>query len=142
MIEILAVSAIVGIISAISYPKISSMRESMAVHSARDQVAQYFAVARSAAIHRARNANVVVDGNRMSVTTVDAAGTTVMVAREAKLDSLYGVTLTATTNTITFDPRGMASGLGGMQKFVVTRSSVKDSVCVTRLGALLRNCGT
>jgi prepilin-type N-terminal cleavage/methylation domain-containing protein len=141
LIEALVVLVIVSILMAFSYPKVSTMRAQLNVKSARDQIAQYFTIARATAINRARPAQVSITGNRITVTTTDDNGVTVDVVPTAAFDSLFSVTITASASTITYNARGLATGLGATQKFVVASGDNRDSVCVTMLGAMRRGCG-
>jgi hypothetical protein len=52
----------------------------------------------------------------------------------------FGVSVTPSTDSILFDSRGMASNLAGSRVYVLTRNGLKDSVCVSRLGQISRNC--
>lgn len=149
-IEMLMVFVILGIILSLGLPRFTDARRSLAVRSARDNVAAYMATARAAAIRRGQPARFVVSGTTIDVEvetangafvplTVRADGTT---ASRRDLATDFGVLIESSgATTIEYNPRGFAQ-LGGTQRFAVVREEKRDSVCVSGLGVIMRQgCG-
>ena len=138
--EMLVVLIIFGVVTGLSIPRLQGVNSSAAVKSGRMATASYLAQARSIAIQRGREARFVRSGNNISV-TVDSSGTQVTYLRVRNLNTTQGLTLTATQDLISFDPRGYAIGVGSTQRFTMVRDGIRDSVCVTKLGKVIaRGC--
>ena len=107
---------------------------------------RYPAAPRAASIQRGRAARVRIRNDTILVTVDTGAVGSVSPARYTVLGpkSLlgeHGVTVTgaaASDTGIAFDSRGLASPrLDQRAVFILRRSTVRDSVCVSRLGMLL-----
>ncbi len=130
---------LMGIITAIGAPKLASIRDKASVRSATQQIGAYVATSRAAAIRRGMRANFKTRGDTMWI-EIQQPGAPELIAPRIPLSATFNVGLTSTTDSIVFDARGFAINLAGTQKFVVTRSSVRDSICVTRLGMVSPKC--
>jgi prepilin-type N-terminal cleavage/methylation domain-containing protein len=135
-VEVLVVFVLFGLIAAMAAPHFDYMRSASNVRSAKDQLAAYVTVARAASIRRGKPAEFHASGNSMWV-TVDSSGTQVSLARTVYLDSTFKVTLTPPVPVVRFDSRGFSS-LAASQNFVIARDAVSDTVCVTRVGIIIR----
>lgn len=135
LIESLVVMALLGILAAVAFPRLARSTSSMAVRGSKQRIASYLAVTRSAAIQRGRMARFVITGNTIKV-LVDSAATQTTFARVIDLGADQGVTITATRDTIPFDPRGLASGFSGTARIVVQKAGARDSVCVIGMGRI------
>ncbi len=136
MVETLIVVAVVGLVMAMGYPRLQGAWGSANLRAARVQLSGSLAVARAAAIRFGRPAEFKRNGNSIEV-RADTAGTGVFLRLLAPvpLDSTFGVTLGATVDSVVFGGRGLASNLGTAgAKFSLVHGSLRDSVCVTRLG--------
>jgi prepilin-type N-terminal cleavage/methylation domain-containing protein len=138
LIEMLMVVVIIGVVLAFSLPKFNSLRNSGKLGSAKVHIMSSITTARAAAIQNGRRSRWTLSGNAVSVTADNGVGAFVNISPVARFDSLYNVTLSASQNVIEFDSRGLASNLGATSKIWVTGTTT-DSVCVTRLGVVLRN---
>ncbi|HEX5437278.1 MAG TPA: GspH/FimT family pseudopilin [Gemmatimonadaceae bacterium] len=133
LIELLIVIVIMGIVGTIALPKLSSSSTKLSARAAQHEIAAYLARARAAAIASGRNAAFVRSGDQIAVLVDDGSGgTTSLGVRE--LGSEHGVTLSASQDTIRFDPRGIAAGLSGSVPIIVEKGDVRDTVCVVGLG--------
>ncbi len=141
LVEVLLVIGITGILLAFALPPAAAAVRAADVRSARQKIAASIVRARSAAIQHGRRAEFIRAGNIISV-TVQAGNVQERVGAPINLNDTHGVNLVASRDTIAFDPRGFAIGLGSLQTFVVTKGVLSDSVCVTRMGQVtLRGCG-
>lgn len=136
VIEILIVVLLMGLLTAVAYPHTSGVRASAALRAARVQFVASLATARAAGVRWGRPAQLKRSGNSIQV-RVDTGGTGAFVplGTAVALDSQFSVMLSATVDSVVFGPRGLATNLStsGAQ-FALVRGSVRDSVCLTRLG--------
>ena len=139
VLELITVLSIIGILTVIALPKFNETVRNSKVRSARDEVASYFMRAHAVAIQRGQRTSVRIAGDRMSVVT-DNNGVEEMVL-QSDLYSGHGVSLSASQNEFTYDPRGFAQNIPGMARVQITRDSRSMPVCVTGLGkAYLNGC--
>lgn len=139
MIELMIAVVLMGIIMAVGMPKIGAMRDKASVRSAAQQIGAYVATARAAAIRRGMRANFKTRADTMWI-EIQQPGAPEVVAPRIPLAATFNVSMTTTIDSIVFDARGFAINLAATQKYVVTRSAAKDSVCVTRLGMVSPKC--
>jgi len=136
LVEMVIVLTLIGIITAISLPKLANSTDVLAIRSARQEVASYISQARALAIQSGRVARFVRNGNSIQLTVTNISGGTSLIASQ-NLGSGNGVTLAASpSDTIAFDPRGvLQSGVStSSPKIRVSRNGVQDSVCVVGWG--------
>lgn len=139
LIELMIAVVLMGIIAAIAAPRLASIRDKASVRAATQQVGAYVATARAAAIRRGMRANFKTRADTMWI-EIQQPGAPEIIAPRIPLSATFNVTMTSTTDSIVFDARGFAINLDGTKTFVVSRSSVRDSICVTRLGMVSPKC--
>ena len=143
--EMLVVMVIAGLVMKMALPRFAAMRDRMALRSAKQQIGAYLVTARATAIRRATTATFRIQSNTIWDTKRNYNGTDSTIALNVPLLTARGVTVTsggvAANETISYDSRGMATGLTGTRTYVLTRNSTKDSICVSRLGLIARRCG-
>ncbi|PYP63613.1 MAG: hypothetical protein DMD26_14330 [Gemmatimonadetes bacterium] len=139
--EMIVVLIIVGVVTSLSIPRLHGATSSAGLRSARQQTAVYLAQAHALAVQRGKEARFVRSGNLVTV-TVDSSGTQVVYSRTHDLQREHGVAIpTASLDTIKFDSRGFAIGAGTVEKVVLTRDGMRDSVCVSKFGKVItRGC--
>ena len=144
IIEMLIVLIISGLVMQMALPRFAAMRDRMALRAAKQQIGAYLVTARAVAIRRSRTSTFRISGSTAWVTAAKSDGTDSLVARNVQLLSSSGVTVTkgGSTNadSVRYDPRGMAM-LNSARTYVLTRNSLKDSICISRLGLIARRCG-
>src|SRR6476646_2759265 len=140
LVELLIVMTLMGIMGMYAYPKLRGSTANWSTRSARQQVTSRLIVAPAAAVQNGSEARFIRSGNVVRV-TVDSNGTNVTLAsRDLYRD--HGVTFTtggAARDTMRFDPRGVAIGLTGAAMYKFTNATVKDSICVSKLGKVARS---
>lgn len=134
LIEMLVVITIVGILLGVVVPRYGAIAGSMKVHSAKQEMSTLLTQARATAIHTDRTVQVVRSSNVISLVSVNGANRTILSQQD--LGSQFGVTLTTTKDTVTYDSRGLVAGNSVTLKFVVTNGSTRDSVCLMALGTI------
>ena len=136
LIEVLIVITIVGILLGIVVPRYGSIAAAMNVRSAKQEMATLLAQGRATAIQTDQTVKVIRSGNVVSLVAVSGAGATIISQQD--LGSQFGVTLSASKDTIAYDSRGMVSGNTTTLKFIVTNGVTRDSVCLMSLGKVSR----
>ncbi len=139
MVELMIAVVVMGIIMAVAMPKLGAMRDQSSVRSATQQIGAYIATARAAAIRRGLRANFKTRADTMWI-EVQQPGAPELIAPPIPLAATFNVGMTSSVDSIVFDARGFAINLQKTEKFVVTRSSASDSVCVSRLGMVSLKC--
>ena len=139
--ELLIVISMISIMLAIAGPKIIATMTQATVRSASTEMGKRIAIARQAAVRRGRTAtfNMNAAHTKAWVNVTKNDGTTVLLGDTLFFEEKYGVTATATVNSISYDGRGFAS-LAAQQTFAVTKDDVTKSVCVTAAGFILNGC--
>lgn len=110
--ELMIVIVIVGVIAAIGFPKIRRTLDKTNVRSARVAVTTYVAMARAAAVERGCRAVVrfAYNPSRVWVTAckLGLPGVVDTVGQVKDVSSAFKVTLSATQDSVRYDPRGLS----------------------------------
>ena len=136
LVEVLMVITIVGILLGVVVPRYGKISGAMQVHSAKQEVATLLSQGRATAIQIDQTVNVVRSANSISLIAVSGSGS--MLISQQDLGSQFGVTLSATRDTVAYDSRGMVTGNTTTLKYVVTNGDTRDSVCLMALGKVTR----
>ncbi len=138
LVEMMMVVMLAGALMVVSVPKITTFVARAELRAAKDHVATSLATARAAAIRRATTAKFNTNTSGQIWVSVFDNGVETALTNKTPLATQFKTSLSATTPTITFDSRGFATGLNSLAVFVVVRNGVRDSVCVSRVGAIMR----
>src|SRR5690348_16497964 len=131
---LIVVLVIFAVVTSLSIPRLHAATSSAGLRSARTQTAIYLATAHALAVQRGREAWFLRSGNVVTV-TVDSSGTQVVYGRPHDLSREHGVSIPTTSHdTLRFDARGFAIGANAVEKIVLTRDGMRDSVCMSKLG--------
>ena len=136
LIEVLMVITIVGILLGVVVPRYGAVSGAMSVHSAKQELGSLLAQGRATAIQTDQTVLVVRSGNMMSLIGINGTGSTIISQQD--LRSQFGVDVSASRDTVTYDSRGMVTGNSATLKFVVSNGSTRDSVCLMALGKVTR----
>src|SRR5713226_4347864 len=142
-IELLIVIVLIGAITVITFPKIRQTLDKTSVRAARVDVTTFTALARAAAVRRGcRGVIHFAYGAQSSVwVTVcprlaAGAGT---VASIDNLENRYSVSLTSTSDSLQFDPRGLEmNNVTTVVRFTGNVGANADSVVINPLGKVVR----
>jgi len=146
LIEMIMVLGLIGIITAISGPKIASALQKRTTASAIDQFALTHSLSRATAIRYARVAQLHIDvaGKRFWVdvdTSANGAGQRAIIDNVRDM-STAGLTMTSDRTLLCFDARGLPSTSGGCEaadaKIKFSDGAQTDSLVTTVLGKILR----
>jgi prepilin-type N-terminal cleavage/methylation domain-containing protein len=136
LIEVLMVITIVGVLLGVVVPRYGNISGAMRVHSAKQEIGSLLAQGRATAIQLDQTVQIVRSANVVSLIAVSATGSTVISQQD--LGSQFGVTVSASRDTVTYESRGMVTGNNAIIKFVVTNGTTRDSVCLMALGKVTR----
>lgn len=133
LIELLIALAVTATMLAVAVPPIAAGRDRASVHAASRDVETLFADARAQALTRRVTVWLVLDsaGRRASL-RIPGIGT-----RSRPVGSLYGVSLHATRDSMSYDARGLGRGAANLT-VVLERGRARDSLVVSRLGRVRR----
>jgi len=136
--ELLVVITIAGLLMAIALPKMAPLRDGAGVNAAKQALEGHIALARQTAVRRGGTAQLLVNGDRISVTsTVNAAVDTV--GRVIDIGDKFGAVLTTGVTSLQYNSRGFATS-AGVSEFSLSRNSKSATLCVTKLG-MVGKCG-
>lgn len=110
LIEIMIAVGLIGLMAAIAYPRIADALTKQSARSGRAAVIAMQAKARATAISRGTSTQLVVSGNTLAIVSRNpVTGAVDTVGATENLNDRFGVTVTATADTLHFDPRGLGS---------------------------------
>lgn len=138
LIELLIAVGLVAVLVAMAVPRVGTALIRQSVRSARGAVVTMHAKARGAAIQRGRRTNLIFNGNTVLVLTRHpVTGALDTVGSAENLLSRYGVTVSTTRDTLSFDPRGL-----GMESsnttIAVRKGAFADTIVISALGRVQR----
>ena len=144
LIEMLVALVVVSLVLLIGLPKFSSAMTSQNLRGSRTVVVNMLAKARAASTETNRLTWLKVSGNKAWILArprlVAAAGSnadTLGVVED--LNKRYGTTVVMSRDSIGFDPRGIASELGGGPvTLTVSKSSHSEVVTIDALGRVVK----
>jgi prepilin-type N-terminal cleavage/methylation domain-containing protein len=140
LIELLIVIVMIGVLLALSMPKLMKVGAQSSTRSGAQTIAAQLATARAAAIASGYKSRLTLAGSTITIATSDSLGTYTTLGKSISLAET-GVTVTGTpASNVVFDPRGFATGITSVQRFIVdadTYGVPKDTVCVARIGLVM-----
>jgi Tfp pilus assembly protein FimT len=138
----LLVVLILGIIGFFGFPRMSAAMTSANIRGARTTLINMLAKARTAATQTNRIALLKIDGDHAFVLLrprlLPGLGDADTLGPVTPLDQNYGVTVTATVDSVRFDPRGMGTGFGTGTTFVVSRNGHSETITIDGLGRVTK----
>jgi hypothetical protein len=101
--------------------------------------------ARAAAVRQSQQSQFHIVNNTAWTTVSQPNGTTATVNQRLRLFRTRNVIVTmggsAPNDSIVYDARGIENLPGQRRVYVLTLNNLKDSVCVSRVGLVARQCG-
>jgi prepilin-type N-terminal cleavage/methylation domain-containing protein len=146
LVEMAIVIVLIGILTGLTFPKIRDALDKTSVRSARVDVATFVALARNAAVRRGCQGVVhFVYGtqSRVWVTAcpryLPGTGTVDTIASIDNLENRYSVSLTSTSDSVQFDPRGLRIVFATtVVRFTGNVNSNTDSLVINQIGKVVR----
>lgn len=144
LVETLISVVVVSLLMMIAYPKVASSMAKTDLRSARTALVNAAASARSAATESSRTTWLKFEGNRAVVLarprrTAGAPGSNAdTVGVVLDLNEAYGVTVTAVSDSIRFNPGGFGTDLAASETITIARGSHAESITVDALGRVTK----
>jgi prepilin-type N-terminal cleavage/methylation domain-containing protein len=144
LMEILMVLVVVGLIVAMTLPKIHSALQKTNVRSARIAFGSFAALTRAAAVQRGCVATLnftTGSAGKVWVTAcrVSGSGAVDTIGSVEPLATRYGVSMSSSGASLRYDPRGLSIGYQTLAvTFTPTAGGQADSVMINQLGKVVR----
>ena len=133
LVELVVVIIVIAALAGIALPRFREAADRFAARSAVQEAGSLFTLARRQAITRRTLVGVITDTAAGSI-VVRAGG--VELARAA-LRERYGVRITTTRDSMSYDPRGLGYGAANLT-LVARRGRGAETLTVSRLGRARR----
>lgn len=133
LMELVVVLLIIGVLAGIALPNAHLAADRMSARAAIQEAASLFSFARRSAITRRSPVGVVIDTGAGAI--IVRIGQTEL-ARQG-LRERYGVSLSATRDSMSYDPRGLGYGAANLT-VVARRGRGAETLSVSRLGRTRR----
>jgi len=138
--ELMVVITVIGIMLAVALPYLRTSTSKASARGAADAVTALHARARMAAISRGRTAKLVIPAGTNKVLVIASKVTTTGIDTLGKVVDLagqYGVTITSTSDTVSFSPRGIGT-FNSAITIIISKSGFSDTLRISRGGRLSR----
>lgn len=129
LLELCVVLAVMSALVAIALPRLRDVSDRTAARGAIQEASSLFSLGRRAAITRRAGVAVLTDSTTGSI--VVRAGSAVIARRG--LRAQYGVRITASRDSMSYDPRGLGFGAANLT-VVARRGRAAETLFVSRLG--------
>lgn len=140
LIEIVLVLAIIGIASAIAYPKLGGALTKQNVYAARGTLTTMHAKARASAMSRGRRTALALQGgNLVIISSHPVTGVRDTVGTPINVVQRYGVTFVTnpSRDSLIFDSRGLGTETSSTS-MVVSKGGYADTVQIAPMGRIVR----
>jgi type II secretory pathway pseudopilin PulG len=129
LVEMCVVVAVMAALFAIALPRLRAVNDRIAARGAIQESSALFSLARRSAITRRAPVAVVIDtaGGWIGV----RIGPSILA--EQSLRTRYGVRVTASRDSMAYDPRGLGYGAANLS-LVARRGQAAETLLVSRLG--------
>jgi prepilin-type N-terminal cleavage/methylation domain-containing protein len=142
LIETLLVILILGIVAVMGFPRMRAGMTSAGIRGARTTLINLLVKARTAATQANRIALLKIQGDNafvlMRPRLLPGAGNADTLGPVVNLRESYGVTVTASIDSVRFDPRGMGTGFGTGTTFLVSRNGSSETIRIDGLGRVTK----
>jgi Tfp pilus assembly protein FimT len=135
----MTVIILLGIITALGIPRLRGSLQKQNVRSARAAISTMVATTRSVAVQRGCSATLNLNADSAWVTAcgVNPPAASVLVGGKKFVASIYGVTLSSSSPTLVFDPRGISTVFQTTTVRVIG-PTYRDSVVINQVGKVVR----
>ena len=132
LLEIAIVITVVGILTALTAPRIAAYADRLAVRRAEDETAAFFNMVRIAAVYRAVRIRVCFTSDSLVAV---AEGDPETIVRRIPGPARFGVALFASRTVVRLYPNGLGLGAANT-KLVFRKGAAADSLTISRLGRI------
>jgi prepilin-type N-terminal cleavage/methylation domain-containing protein len=138
LIELLIVIVLIGALASFAVPMVRRGMEARRVSGARIAITTMNAKARAIAVQRSRVVQFIVVGNEVRLVSRHPVTGAITVIEQRDLNSVYGVTVASTRDTLRYDPRGLGLQNSATSIAVSRPGGFADTVVITSLGGIQR----
>lgn len=146
LVETLLAVIIVGVMTLMAYPRVSSAMIKSDLRGARTRIVNMLSTARAAATQGNRTTALTFNGNTAVVTASPRrlpggnGGNEDTLGVVVNLNTAYGATLATDIAFIKYDPRGFATGFDAVDgtTILLTRGSYSEDIVIDRLGRVTK----
>jgi prepilin-type N-terminal cleavage/methylation domain-containing protein len=136
LIELLIVIVLIGAVASFAVPSVRRGLESRRVSGARIAITTMNAKARAVAVQRSRLVQLIVGGNEIQLVSQHPVTGAVTVIERRDLNTVYGVTVVSSRDTLRYDPRGLGLQNSATRIAVSRPGGFADTVVITSLGGI------
>jgi prepilin-type N-terminal cleavage/methylation domain-containing protein len=138
LLELMIVLVLIGAIAGYAFPRIGDAVTNQSVKSARVAMVALFAKARYTAIGRGSTTSFIVNNGQITVQSNNpVTNVTETVGVPEDLVARYGVTVSPSSLTLTFDPRGVGTA-AGQTTISITKGSHATSLVISAAGRVIQ----
>lgn len=134
LVEMIVVMVFAGVMLSLVAPRIGDSVRRSDVRAARNLVVSKHTTARATAVQRARATRLVLSGGNLVIRSQHpVTGATVTVGTPLSLYDHYGVTVSATRDSLVFDARGLGTE-SGVTTVIISKNGYADTVQFSSMG--------
>jgi prepilin-type N-terminal cleavage/methylation domain-containing protein len=136
LIELLIVIVLIGAVTSFAIPMVRRGMEARRVSGARITITTMNAKARAIAVQRSRVVRLIVNGNEVRLVSLHPVTGAVTVIEQRDLNTVYGVTVASSRDTLLYDPRGLGLQNSATTIAVSRPGGFADTVVINSLGGV------
>jgi len=136
LIELLIVIVLIGAISSFAFPMVRRGMEARRVSGARITITTMNAKARAIAVQRSGSVRLIIAGNEVRLVSLHPVTGAVTVIEQRDLNTVYGVTVASSRDTLLYDPRGLGLQNSATTIAVSRPGGFADTVVINSLGGV------
>jgi prepilin-type N-terminal cleavage/methylation domain-containing protein len=136
LIELLIVIVLIGAITSFAIPMVRRGLEARRVSGARIAITTMNAKARAIAVQRSRSVRFIIAGNEVRLVSLHPVTGAVTVIEQRDLNTVYGVTVASSRDTLLYDPRGLGLQNSATMIAVSRPGGYADTVVINSLGGV------
>jgi prepilin-type N-terminal cleavage/methylation domain-containing protein len=138
LIEIVIVIVLIGAMAGYAIPRIGDAITKQNVRSARTLFVSMHARARATAIQRGSRTQLVVSNGQLRIVSFNpVTGASESVGNLEDLGQRYGVTVSPSTLTLTFDPRGIGTE-ASQTEVTIRKGSYTSRIVISPAGRVIQ----
>lgn len=136
LVEMLIVVVLIGAIASFAIPLVRRGMEIRRVAGAHVAITTMNAKARAVAVQQSRVVRFIVSGNEIRLMSLHPVTGAIDTIEERNLNSVYGVSVVTSRDTLVYDPRGLGMQNSSTTIAVSRPGGYADTVVITSLGGI------
>ncbi len=136
--ELIIALVLIGALVAITVPRIGQAMTKQGMRSARNAVIGMVAKSKASAVQRGTATSLQLSGGDLVIRSRHpVTGAVDTVGHVENMYQRFGAYVSASSDSLVFDPRGIGATTGSTT-IIVTRGSYADTILISRAGRVLR----